>query len=261
MPVYYVIAILYIIFLGRETILQNIIIAPIEILGLQSAFSSLFGYSHNGGTWFISCILLCYVFFPLIQNIVKQMEIKYKAIVFIINTAVLLYSPFIVHVFKTSWIYSNPFFRILEFMDGILLAGMFQDFKKIKFICKILFNKAVILFECVLLVIGVTILYKAGIACGDYMLYSVVCLPLFCLMLPALAYIKLGSLDNSKIIKYLSQISYCFFLAQFFVWPLIRIMEINNNVLKIVISVILCVIIAVVLNYFIEKPVKKWITG
>ena len=76
MPVYYVIAILYIIFLGRETILQNIIIAPIEILGLQSAFSSLFGYSHNGGTWFISCILLCYVFFPLIQNIVKQMEIK-----------------------------------------------------------------------------------------------------------------------------------------------------------------------------------------
>lgn len=151
MPVYYVVAILYIIFLGTETVVQNIIIAPIEILGLQSTFSSLFGYSHNGGTWFISCILLCYIIFPLIQNMVKQMKMKYKVIIFIINTLILLYAPIIVHIYKTSWIYSNPFYRILEFIDGILLASMFNDLKKIKSICNIFLNKAAILAEVVLL--------------------------------------------------------------------------------------------------------------
>ena len=78
LPVYYVIAVLYILLLGKETYLQNIVLAPVEILGIQSMFSSLFSVSHNGGTWFISCIIACYIVFPYIHICVKQMDRKRK---------------------------------------------------------------------------------------------------------------------------------------------------------------------------------------
>ena len=57
LPSYYVIAIVYILFCGSESALQNLILIPTETLGLQSVFSTLFSVTHNGGTWFISCIM------------------------------------------------------------------------------------------------------------------------------------------------------------------------------------------------------------
>lgn len=78
LPVYYVVAILYILFLGEESVIQNIALAPIEMLGIQTVFSSLFEYTHNGGTWFISCILFCYLVFPFIQMCMKQLKTKRK---------------------------------------------------------------------------------------------------------------------------------------------------------------------------------------
>ena len=54
LPLYYATALLYILFLGTESPVENALLAPAELLGIQSAFSSLFPTSHNSGTWFIS---------------------------------------------------------------------------------------------------------------------------------------------------------------------------------------------------------------
>ena len=56
-PLYLVVAMLYVVTLGQESSFQNLVLLPIEVLGLQSVFSTLFPVSHNGGTWFISCLL------------------------------------------------------------------------------------------------------------------------------------------------------------------------------------------------------------
>ena len=113
----------------------------------------------------------------------------------------------------------------------------------------------------VVMIVGVTIGVKLNVSLGNYMLYSWVCLPIFILMLPSLAGVDFGRIQNSKVISYLSAISYDFFLAQFFVWNIMQkvvvITGINNNVFNIVMSLFLCVLIAMVIHEIIEKPSKK----
>ena len=101
-PLYLVVAVLYVVTLGQESVFQNLVLLPIEVLGLQSVFSTLFPVSHNGGTWFISCLLFAYLAFPLMQEIVKQMTTRTKWMALAICSAILFWSPLVVHTFKTD---------------------------------------------------------------------------------------------------------------------------------------------------------------
>lgn len=69
MPGYYFVALLYIVFIGRESIIDNIILLPMEAFGLQSIYPGTFIITHNGGTWFISCIIFCYIMFPFMEQV------------------------------------------------------------------------------------------------------------------------------------------------------------------------------------------------
>ncbi len=258
LPVYYVIAMLYILLLGKETYLQNIILAPVEILGIQSMFSSLFSVSHNDGTWFISCIISCYAVFPYIHICVKQLDKKIKLLLIIIFASVLFYSPLVVEIFNTMWIYDNPFFRILEFMIGVFLASITLNIEKEYILTRILFNKIAIVIEVVVMVAGVTVAYYLNISRDNYMLYSWICLPAFSLILPGLAYTEWKYIGKSRVLAFFSKISYCFFLAQYFVWPIIGLIKINNNIICIFYIFILCTIIACIFYYCIELPSKKY---
>ena len=131
-PAYYFIGIIYVFTLGGESFKENLLLFPVELLGIQSAFTSLFLISHNHGTWFISCFVLCYLLYPFFQAIVKQMTVKEKCIIMGICVFILLWSPFIVWKFKTASIYANPLFRLLEFYIGIVLCSMQELFAKIR---------------------------------------------------------------------------------------------------------------------------------
>ena len=258
LPLYYVTAVLYIFFLGKESIIQNISLIPIESLGLQSVFSSLFKITHNGGTWFISCIIFCYLMFPLLLNHIKQMSFKQKNIFYVIICLILIYSPFIVSIFRINNTYSNPFFRLLEFILGCLLASTYKNFKK----CKILTNKITLLIEIISLVLLITVGYKLKMQINNYMFYSIITIPIFSLILFNLSINKWGILTKSILLKYLCNISYSFFLVQFFVWPIMKLLPAiinNNNFLKIVISLIICILLSIISYEFIEKLIKKYL--
>lgn len=256
-PLYLVVAVLYVVILGEESVFQNLVLLPIELLGLQSVFSTLFPVSHNGGTWFISCLLFAYLAFPLMQEVVKQMTARTKWVVLAICTAILFWSPLVVHTFKTDSIYSNPFFRGLEFFIGVLLCSLpIRDG-----IAKILATWKALLVEVLLLVAGVSIAVRLNIFVGNYMLYDWIVIPLFAFMILTLAGLKSPRLQNSKVLRYASAASYAFFLAQTFNteienW-LFAACDIQNNVLQIIMSVALCAIIAVALHELIEKPCAK----
>ena len=71
MPIYWAVTLVFVLLmlaLKKDTISNVIVLAPIEILGLQSVFHSLFNVSHNGGTWFVSCILICYAVYPFCRS-------------------------------------------------------------------------------------------------------------------------------------------------------------------------------------------------
>ncbi|WP_026664662.1 acyltransferase family protein [Butyrivibrio sp. FC2001] len=262
LPLYYAIALLYIFLLGQESPTQNLLLAPTEILGIQSTFNSLFAVTHNGGTWFVSCILLSYLVYPLIQEITKQIRIRSKVILILIIAIVLLHSPFIVYFFGTSGIYSNPFFRILEFTIGVLLCSMMTNISECKF-SNYLFSWWAVIVEYIILIAGVTVALKVGIP-GDYMLYSWVALPMFMLLIVTMTELSFPRwMQNSKIIGYLCEISYAFFFGQYFTWKttlfIISKIGIDTNILRIVISFISCSIYTILLHEIIEKPITRFL--
>lgn len=79
-PLYYIVSVLFIVIYNKESVESLLLLFPIELLGLQSCFSSLFLVSHNGGTWFISCMMLCYLIFPFLQWIIDNISLRSKYI-------------------------------------------------------------------------------------------------------------------------------------------------------------------------------------
>lgn len=264
-PMYYIVAVLFILsryafFLrGDYSIIYELILAPIEILGIQSNFSSLFSYSHNGGTWFISCILVCYLVYPLLQEIAKQLQAKTKIIIIFLCSGILLYSPFVVHIFGTFDIYANPFFRILEFTIGVMLAALKPKMDKIQFIKKYLYKWITVLIIGIVMILGVTVAVKLNLFVGNYMLYSLICLPCFVFILIGFSGVESTYLIKSRLIGYCNEISYVFFLAQLFSNEickcLITKLSIIDNVTIILLGWLVCIIIAIFFHEAIEKPV------
>lgn len=163
-------------------------------------------------------------------------------------------------MFYLSTIYSNPFFRLLEFLIGVILASIYNDKKESELLNKIL-NKRVALVVSVLMIIGVSLVYRLNFSRGNYMLYSWICLPCFCLIIPSISALQVKVQGiKYKLLLYGSSISYCVFLAQYFVWPIIRKLKLENNVIKIFVVYLLCLAIAIFLYEIVEKPSKKMLT-
>lgn len=259
-PLYYFVSLMYIIFIGDNSLIQDIFLFPIELLGLQTVFTSLFNVSHNGGTWFISCIMFAYLLYPFFQQVALKFSNKSKIRIILLLMFILIYSPIIVYKFDVFNIYSNPFFRILEFFIGVLVASIVDDVynnKKYRF----LFQIKSCLIEFIILFLIIIIGIKLNFLVNDYNGYNFIVIPMFVLMILGLSKISLNNLNNSKIIKYLSEISYSYFLAQFFTWPIVKLIikkyQIYSNNQKILLCVIICLLIAILLHELVEKKCKK----
>lgn len=264
LPLYYSIAILHIgceLITGKTSFTKEIVLFPIETLGLQSVFTSLFSYSHNGGTWFISCILICYAIYPFMQSLIEQMSAKGKLILLGLLVVILLYSPIVQHLFHLADLYSNPFFRMLEFFIGVILANFAcnnrETFSRYSVKTKNLILTLVIIF----LFWGVILAVSIGIP-YDFMLYNWIALPSFSVIILILGFMPLPKCQHSKILNYLSSISFTFFLCQVLpLWGICRriVEHLNstNNGLKIIISFVICFVGAILIHELIEKPSTK----
>ena len=258
LPLYYSVALLYIFLLGQETLAQNLLLVPVELFGIQSNFNTLFSVTHNGGTWFVSCILMCYLVYPMIQEITKQISTKSKLVIIGIACIILLHSPIVVYFFQISTTYSTPFFRGLEFLIGVMLCSVTPSIEESKY-SRIVFSWWIILIEYALLIIGVTLSIKLNISPSNYMLYSWIALPIFIVLIVSMYGAKFPLwMQKSKVIRYLCEISYAFFFGQFFTWKttmfIINRIGINTNALRIAVSFLLCISYAILLHELIEKP-------
>lgn len=234
---------------------------PIQTLGIQAQFSTLSNHAHNGGTWFISCLLASYFVFPLMHIILDKLNIKQSVVLLSILVFVLLWSPFVQIFVGTNNIYDNPFFRFLEFSIGMILYKLWERMRDNKRFVRI-FNWPMVIAVTGLLIVSISIAYSIGIP-GYYMLYSWSALPCFIIMILSLANLQIPRLQDSKVIRYASSISYTFFLAQCIgLWTfskgIIKLTGIDNNLFKIAISFVLCTVISVLLHELIERPASKY---
>lgn len=264
LPLYYVYALINILkiflFDGSEALVEELVLLPVETLGIQSVFATLFPYSHNGGSWFISCILICYFLYPLLQTLTKGLSDKNRIWIILILGFILLWSPFVQHYFHLQSIYSNPFFRVLEFTIGILVSQMNLHTDTDNKLILLLRKPSMCILTVVCLIAGVSVAYYIGIP-HDFMLYNWVALPCFISLLVSLGYIHLRP---TKFVQYMSNISFSIFLSQLLViWYGVRYIlsyiGCDSNIAKIFVSAAVCFGIANLLHYCIEKPATKYL--
>lgn len=266
-PLYFFVSVVYMVCCGSESLKQNLILFPIETLGLQSHFSSLFDVSHNSGTWFISSLFFCYLLYPLMQEVVKQISNKARITAIVVCSFIVLWAPLIVHTFSTAGIYESPFFRALEFFIGVLLCGIKPA------ICarpKLAFMGSLWAFVVELAVLfgAITAAVKMNIAVGNYSVYSIIALPMFILMTLTLSMVQSPALSKSKVLNYAAKISFAVFLAQTFntgienfIFEKLGIdnLCVVSNGLKILMTFVVCFVLAVAMHHLVEKPCGKFL--
>lgn len=254
LPLYYAVSLLYIVFIGKETLFENLYLFPIEALGLQSTFASLFGMSHNDGTWFISCLLLGYLVYPFLQHVTKQLNTKYKILLIVVLMWVELWAAVIRTKFNIGSIYANPFYRIIEFAIGLLVADI--NLTAEGRMLNRLRSWFVFALTVVALLVGISVI-NYFYDTNDYMLLNWIVLPCFVIMFFGMGYNEVKWLEKSHVLGYSSELSYAFFLSQFFVWPLgrwfVERLGCDNNWIRILFSFSLCFIISVLMYEIVQR--------
>ena len=169
----------------------------------------------------------------------------------------LAYSPFIAGHFNTSILYTNPFFRSIEFVVGMIIARInTSEFTNRLF--KFIKSPLAFILSALFLFFGISF-------CGVYHKY-IDWLPIIfsSIILFGAGSIRFPSYMNNRVILYLSSISYAFYLGQKFVWIAIKVarnqMDINiGNSLLIILSFFGCLLSAILLYEFVEKRAEKWL--
>lgn len=255
-PLYYVIIAINLIGFAGDRLQDSLILLPIELLGLQMLFPGIVNNSLNGGLWFISCITICYIFFPFISILIRNMKIRYRLILLAIVIFTLLYSPFVQYRYDIVSLYHEPLYRFGEFIIGVLLASFLPELKKLKHE-KILFNPISFTLCFALLITLVFVFYNNGIQFELRMYYELFTAPLFSLIILILGGIKCNPLDNSRVLKYIASICYALYLVQVPIGiprAIVNIVNIENNILQILFIVAMYVVLAIALHEIIERP-------
>ena len=218
-PLYFFI-LLYV-FISRlaffETIQKTLLVIPIELFALQSFFREFTSNLGNSGTWFVSSILFLYFIFPILCYFLKKVSSKQALVILIILYIFSVYITVLQSYFNL-YVYSNPFLRIPEFLIGMILALIYISRKSIK----TKFNSFKIVVASVIYYIGVNILHDLSFLNGisfsqNPTYFNILSLPIFAYIIYNLALIDnqfIHSFSNSKLIQYLSNLSYSFYLAQ-----------------------------------------------
>ena len=257
-PLYVFVIVLFYICYGFSE--SDLALLPLELLGLQSLFSSTFTLSFNGGAWFVSCLLICYLLFPLVHLVLKRFN-KFTLIFLVIFLSLFdIYLQFLCNFFSFGELYSAPFIRCIQFVIGCIIGALFREgLVRIKSYISVVGT----ICSIVLLVVVTSILVNFGWAQdANYLqrlaMFDVVAVPCFILLI-----VFLGSAfcNEFKAINIISNLSYAFFLAQLFVWTyslwLFEIFGIKRNILKLLISFVICIITTLIFHFVVEIPFKK----
>jgi peptidoglycan/LPS O-acetylase OafA/YrhL len=267
LPLYYTIALIHVLdqtISGQISFTDVAVLFPVEFFSVQSTYFSLFSYSHNGGTWFISCILICYAVYPYLQFLTSNISNKSRKRILLLIIVLLLYAPIVRLYFNldSTSIYTNPFYRLLEFWIGVILAQFVSSGHQAK-MSSIIKTPISLIVTVLIMIISISVVRHHYAI--DHLLSTWIALPCFIIIVIILAYTPFKSIQHSSLIKYSSSIAFTFYLCQ--VLPLWRSatrfvcdsLESDNNLLKVVTSFMFCLVGAVIIHEIIEKPASKYL--
>ena len=245
------------------------------ILG-QAFFPSTFNKLGAGGTWFLSVLLFLYVMFPMFQYVIKRMSKKGLKVSLTICFLFSVY-PSIVHVYQNmtfAQLYSNPIYRLPEFVVGMLVAALCLEntqSKRPRYIGEKLIGL------CLLFVFFINLLYYRVFLNGvpferNYTFYNIIAIPIFALAF-YYAFFSVESsniveksickLSSRKSIQYLSSITFAFYITQSIALRIVHVI-VNKGIfsgdeyVKIALATMaLNLVLAISAHEGIEKPLKR----
>lgn len=265
MPAYFLVHIMWLVF-GSGTIRTWLVLTPFEASGLQSMYVNIFGVLHNGGSWFVSCILIAYFVFPVMRNMVGMINGRIVLVGLTAGVALfLLYLSSVSMHYQLGDNYTNPIYRAIEFFFGVCLSACLCGWhgKKSK-------KRLLTIVAITLLMLGLfaaSLKYNRYVLAGSIDLLTISMYPtIACLMV--LAYeLRIPRLETSRVIAYASSLTYYFFILQLILWAVtdkvIKLLDGDAmwNFGKIALSFTLCVAMSVAIKELIEKPIQKYMSA
>ncbi len=266
MPSYLLVALIWPI-VYPEQLRSWALLLPVDLTGVQTAYRTLFGILHNGGTWFVSCILLAYLLYPAMKAILGSNKRRTAVLMVFITHFILIYSNTLIREFSLDGLYSNPIARAAEFMIGAAFAELiFRDSDKGASVGTQRKQKqtagSIVLLIVLMTAVSVAlaIINHAGIR---NMVFGYLPIPAIMLALWLASYLRCGMLEKSRLLSVLSGMSYQFFLMQLFLWKLttgvLSLIRLSGNAAKITVSLILCTAISFLVWRFYDKPVRGFL--
>lgn len=216
---------------GRNTFLSVIV----SILGINSGwFADLDYFSINGPSWYISVLMICYIFFYVIQIKHKNNSILLFALLCIMGIALYIFGGF--NVPLLYWVCGRGY---LNFFGGALYACFVEKILSIDNKKKILI---IIISFLLLLLTGIS--FKYNFIYNLECVFSIICnISIFNILLMSNIF---SMISDCLIIKKLSDWSFGVFLWNIPIFALIKflekVFELNINYEKNIIFIIIVLI-------------------
>lgn len=255
LPTYYLLNICYAFIIDGQ--MQDALrLLPIQLVGMSAPFRGLFGIFVTGGTWFVSCILIAYFVYPLLHQILSQLNWGKKLLIVVILLFLRYYSSWIDKVYSLDSNYANPFFRGMEFAMGVflydLLAHDFAGWQK-KTLLGV--SSGVLLLAAAYCLRGRTaaVVSLAG-------RYVPVIVMFICVLFISLQ-LRCAFLERSKVLSYLSKLTYPFYLMHMLAWKLSDVLFAPQTPrMRIVCSLCISVVLSVIaerVSWLVQKLLTR----
>ncbi|MEN9848929.1 MAG: hypothetical protein RL368_1669 [Pseudomonadota bacterium] len=262
--------------------LQFWLVLLLDIFLIQSYFYPVAMLWHGGASWSLSVEAFFYAIFPFFLKIVKRLS-AFKLYVWIVIFTILSIIPGLIAIaFPSSSIvghaYTNPFSRLPEFVVGMLFGMLYLQKQephpltsKLQSKFDLVLEQAISLLQTAF-ILSLIILYLGSWAShpllrGDYYVtHNFFLVPMFGILIYLLTKKSLLSmLLSSKIMVFLGEISYSFYLNQVVVifgfkyWhDNILINKWSSDIILIV-TFCLLLLLSIITYLFVEKPLRKMI--
>lgn len=228
------------------------------IFMIQAWFPTLFNIWNFGGSWSLSVEAFFYFLFPILRFISINISKRSLIVIFILSyllssiPVLYLYSYSTVDTFPimNTYLYSNPILRLGEFIFGIILFVLAYERNIIKY------NKHLFFLLLIIFIIFVISINFSSLSVLNFIFVPI--LGLFILYL----HNSKNSFFSNKLLIYLGKISYSFYLAQFFVFALIKenITSFDVSMInKWFLAFIITMTISIIMYHFVEIPAKKYV--
>lgn len=122
-PLYLLVwVVFYVIQWSGNTVSSDLFTLPYQLLLIQNI--SNYPYLMNSGTWFFSCMMICYLISPFLIQIFRMLDSKKNAIISLMILGILIsFMPLLTYLYGVE-IYGNAFGRIFEFSLGMILCKL-----------------------------------------------------------------------------------------------------------------------------------------